>query len=975
MAAVPVRVLRTLPFPFLLFVALAHPLYAQQTGAISGTVTASDGSLLPGVTVEARSDVLPGPRVTVSGTGGDYRLPALPPGSYTVKFDLSGMQSVTRKAEVQLAQETPVDATLGVSGIEENITVTAEASLIDKESATLANGLNTDQLLSLPVGQEYRDLQKLIPGVQLTQDLVRGPSAGGSGQDNVYKFDGVNVSLPLFGTMSAEPASHDIAQVTVVRGGARAVDFDRSGGFSMDSVSKSGTSSFHGQISYQLQSAAMAADLDSGILSRFKQDRSWATANIGGPVLKDRLYFYASYFRPTKTRDNQSNLYGELPQFESTRNEGFGKLTFTPSQTVLLNFSYRDSKRVDSGDTFVENAAATTGSGNESRLKIGTADGSWIINSKSYLSFKYTHFANETLGRPDHIADVTISTAPGTRLDTATLDQQGFLTVPAPIAGQTAYNAFIQPLIDRYGYVQNGQRVGGGRNGFGQEFNDQDFYRDSGQIAYNLTLGSSVRHDLHVGYQLYRDSEDLVRSSNGWGLISVPGGRLSFQSRPIFYTARFQQQSGGAVAPIHSEYRSQNVELNDAVSWKNWVFNLGVIASNDTLYGQGLRNDGSTLSGFALAPGNKYEMYDIPFSKMIQPRLGATWAYNGKDTVYASYARYNPAASSLPRAASWDRNLIGTFIDAHFDAAGVLIGAAPVGSSSGKLFVEDLTPRTVDEFLVGTARQINRSLTARFYGRHRKGSHFWEDTNNNARIAFNPPANIPRELYIPDLTARLAQIGSGSTYVITELDGSYSKFYEATLETEWQNDKTFVRGSYTWSHYYGNFDQDNTTALANDMNTFIGSSNIADGAGRQLWDMKDGDLRGDRRHMLKVYGFHSLPWKARAGAYFIAQSGQPWEAQSFEPYRALTTSTSDSNRNAEPAGSRITDAHWQLDLNYTQNIRVGPRFTLQLVGDVFNVFDKQTGYNIQPSVHDSAFGRPRSFFDPRRFQVAARVQF
>ena len=57
----------------------------------------------------------------------------------------------------------------------------------------------------------------------------------------------------------------------------------------------------------------------------------------------------------------------------------------------------------------------------------------------------------------------------------------------------------------------------------------------------------------------------------------------------------------------------------------------------------------------------------------------------------------------------------------------------PVGSSSGKLFVDDLTPRTVNEFLVGTARQLNSAWTARLYGRYRKGSHFWEDTNNNAR--------------------------------------------------------------------------------------------------------------------------------------------------------------------------------------------------------------------------------------------------
>ena len=102
-----------------------------------------------------------------------------------------------------------------------------------------------------------------------------------------------------------------------------------------------------------------------------------------------------------------------------------------------------------------------------------------------------------------------------------------------------------------------------------------------------------------------------------------------------------------------------------------------MLASNDTLYGQGLREDASTLRATSLAPGNKYKMYEIPFSKMIQPRLGATWAYNGKDTVFASYARYNPAASSLPRAASWDRNLVGTFIDAHFDANGVLFATVP----------------------------------------------------------------------------------------------------------------------------------------------------------------------------------------------------------------------------------------------------------------------------------------------------------
>ena len=140
-----------------------------------------------------------------------------------------------------------------------------------------------------------------------------------------------------------------------------------------------------------------------------------------------------------------------FPRIESIRNEGFGKVTFTPVSSLLLNFSYRHSKRTEKSDLFAANAAPTTGSGGEGVLKIGTAEGSWIINSRSLVTFKYTNFTNETIGTPDNIADVTISTTPGTRLDVANLDRIGRLTVPTPVAGAAAFNAFVQPLIDRYG--------------------------------------------------------------------------------------------------------------------------------------------------------------------------------------------------------------------------------------------------------------------------------------------------------------------------------------------------------------------------------------------------------------------------------------------------------------------------------------------------------------------------------------------
>src|SRR5438552_4383954 len=180
------RVLNTLFFA--VFALFAVPSFGQSTGAVRGKITATDGSLLPGVTVEARSNVLPQPRITTSDTNGDYRLPALLPGSYTLTYTLSGMNTMTRKADVLLGQETALDVKLGVAGMSENITVTAEATLVNKESTEIESGLTSKQIQALPIAQDYRDLQKLIPGVQVTQDVTRGPSAGGSGQDNVYLF-------------------------------------------------------------------------------------------------------------------------------------------------------------------------------------------------------------------------------------------------------------------------------------------------------------------------------------------------------------------------------------------------------------------------------------------------------------------------------------------------------------------------------------------------------------------------------------------------------------------------------------------------------------------------------------------------------------------------------------------------------------------------------------------------------------------
>ncbi|MFZ2490789.1 MAG: carboxypeptidase regulatory-like domain-containing protein [Thermoanaerobaculia bacterium] len=972
--------------PLLLFAVvllLALPSFAQQTGGLTGRVTGPDGAVMPGVTVEARSTLLPQARVVTTSGAGEYRIPALPPGPYTVKFSLAGMQDATRRVEVLLGQDIPVNVAMGLAGVAESITVTADAALVEQNTTEVKSAVTSELIENLPIGQEYRDLVKLAPAVQYTEDATRGPSAGGSGQDNVYQFDGVNVTLPLFGTLAAEPATHDIQQIAISKGGAKAIDFNRAAGFTIDSVSKSGTSDFKGEVGYQFQTEAMRGDVTGSSIAQNERFRDWLTANLGGPILQDRLYFYGSYYRPTVELTKRTNAYGDVPDYESTRDEFFGKLTLTPISTLLINGSYRSSDREGINASIGTFATPSSATDEESQQKVAILEASWVINGRNYISGKFTDYGLETLSVPHILVDAVPTTTLGTHLDFNNPTQYGRFIVPNPVTGATAYNAFIQPMIDKYGYINSaGVRTGGGSLGAWNEINDQDFFRKSAQLGYDVTVGSEVAHDIHVGYMWSEEAEDLIRSSNGWGSLSVVGGRINCPTsatacagKPYYYLAQFTRSALGGVGGnlIHSEYVQHNIEINDTIRWNNWSFNVGLMASNDTLYGQGLKEDSSTVSGYVGAPGNKYEMYDIGWEKTLAPRLGATWSYNGVDNVYASYARYVPAASSLPRAASWDRSILGLTSRAYFDENGNIIGSDQVGSSSGKFFVEDMDPRYTDEYLIGTSQQITSRIAARGYVRYRYSTNFWEDTNNDARQRW-APEGYPKDLYIPDLAAWRAQVG-GSSYVIAELDGAFTKHYEATFETDWRGDRASVKGSYTWSHYYGNFDQDNTTT-SNDAAVFMGSSFLADGVGTQIWDNKYGDLRGDRRHLLKVFGSYNLAWNGTVGAYAVYQSGQPWEMWSYEPYRTIPgfSGLNDINRYAEPAGSRRSPAHYQVDLTYSQNVPIRG-YNLQFQLDAFNVLDNQTGYNYQPAFHASDFGRPRDYFDPRRYQASVKFQF
>ncbi|MGS2719310.1 carboxypeptidase regulatory-like domain-containing protein [Paraglaciecola aestuariivivens] len=967
---------------------MSTPAMAQQSGSIKGKVsTEVSGLLVEGVTVTASSDVMPKPRMATTKADGSYTLPALLPGTYTVTFTSPDGTVRQSQIEVYLDQTSNLSIALDAAPAEptEIIYVTGSKIIRDGNSS-LTNSLGKDVIENVPSGHNYRDLLAIIPGVQYSEYGTLGPTAGGSGRDNQYGFDGVDISLPMFGNLASEPSTHDMGSVTIDRGGAKAIGFNRAGGLAINTLSKSGTNEFHGKVKYQFQPKSLVADRDNADGTKYSLDKTWITTSISGPLIKDELFFYGSYYRPETSQPNKENGRGPVKDFESTRNEYYGKLTWAPTDELLLNASLRTSERINKGASVGSFDADSTSVGSRTNQDIVTFDGSYLISDDTVLTFQYNTFDFESAGAPDNLIP-EVSPRIGDSLDLSRLDSLGLFNVPKFGTENPDYDSDAAlPLIEQYGYYNDaGELVDGGSVGVGSTINNQDFYRKSFEIKldHDMEIGDTS-HKIHVGFQWKENKEVLSRLSNGWGSISFLGGERPDDydgDIPVYYQATVQQMSlqtasGDVVPPIISSSENFNFEFNDEITDGDFTYNIGFLLSNDILYGQGLKENKNNVSGYELAPGHKYKMYEVDFLDMIQPRLAINWDYSEDTTLFANFSSYNPEATSLARAASWARNTQKT-MKVFFDIDGNYIGDQPASGSSGKFFEEDLKPRRTDEITIGMTKAMSNEFLIRTHLRQRKAFHAWEDTWNGSRLYGNyqsPFGGVPDHiaalgLYIPELDSYRAEVG-GSSYVIAELDGSENTYYEWSIEGEYVGDNTYLNVSYVWSHYYGNYDQDITSG-ASDGNLFIGSSNLADGKGRQLWDGKYGKLNGDKPHVLKALGYYTTDWNADIGFNFVFQSGDVWEAWDGSLYGY----SSSTIRYAEPAGSRREPSHWQLDLNYSQDFAITDTLTAEFTAKMYNVFDRQTGYNFDPYVSNSSFGKPRSLISPRRIQFSVSVGF
>lgn len=285
------------------------PSFAQGTSAtLTGTVT-TGGSPLPGATITVSSPAMLGMRTAVTGNNGDYNIPALPPGEYNVRISLEGMQTVTKKTRMSLAETSRVDADLKVSAVTEAITVTASAPAV-MESPQIASNYTKAMMEKLPVPRTIASAVSLAPGV--TGGIAGNAISGAPSYDNVYYVNGTVVNENLRGQPESLFIEDAIQETTVMTGGISA-EYGRFTGGVVSTITKSGGNEFSGSLRGNLSNAKWTAKTPwPAEADHIDKINKVYEETLGGYILRDRLWFFGAG-RQSKTSSQGFTTVTNIP--------------------------------------------------------------------------------------------------------------------------------------------------------------------------------------------------------------------------------------------------------------------------------------------------------------------------------------------------------------------------------------------------------------------------------------------------------------------------------------------------------------------------------------------------------------------------------------------------------------------------------------------------------------------------------------
>ncbi len=862
------------------------------TGTIQGHVTTADGGPLPGATVEASGPSVQGIKVTTTDAGGHYALAFLPPGRYEVRISSGGFQPMKKTGVVvSLGQTANYDAILKMT-LSEEVSVEAAAPLIDRTSTRLGENLDEKQITSLPTGRSYASVAQNVAGA--STDNANGEGAalaiyGSSGSENTYLVDGINTTNAEYGLQGKELNFEFIQEVEVKTGGYEA-EYGRSTGGIINVITKSGGNEFHGDAfgyydNDSLQSNNRHKDevIGGALLGFTKKDFG---LDLGGFLMKDKLWFFAAYDRVDQKRDNAILLTdadgNEIPDqvtAKRKRDLSSAKLTWRLTDSVSAIGTYLGDPSVATG-AIVDSWHGLYG------------DRSTFLGRSDQGGRDYS-LRGEAIPSPSWLASVQVSRHEEKNSQSAaSSDGEGI--------------QYIDHRADDYA-----------TGGFGY-VPKKKFTRDFFGAAAQGFFGD---HSIKGGFEFQKDEADVTKTFTGGQQVAI-FDNPNDPSHPIYqhsyWTTPEATEDNAPISKLVANPKHDNTTVYLQDKWTP--------SANFTL-SAGLRWDRQQIKDYSGATV-------IDLKKNFAPRVGFVWnpLEGTSSRAYGSYGLYfeEIPMDLVIRSYSFERQ-------AHiynFDPVGVSRdpGAeAIVGDPSnilGQAWSERSDPnlrgQSLEEIVLGWDQEPMPGLRlgAKFIYRRYKEviEDFLCDPASGEYCIGNPGRGIMKEIY----NENYDDFG----YTAPKAQRQYHGYQ---LDAEKRTETGRYTASYIYSLLKGNYDGEFApfTNVGPDPNISAAYDYYEFTINNRGW------LSNDRRHQLRITGTQELPYGIQIGFSAYYKTGTPLTRMGFDDgygrYEHFLTT-----RGAE---GRTPDTY-EADLHVGYAIPAGPA-QINVLLDVFNLFDAQ----------------------------------
>jgi hypothetical protein len=907
--------IRRLSFLAVSALLLALPAYPQgvPTGSISGEVEDPQGAPLPGVSVTVSSPALQGTRTATTSTNGDYIIPFLPAGEYTVSFDLTGFASLKYSRRLALGQALPLSAKMNISTVTETVTVTSQAPGDFSQTPQVATSFKADLIDKLPNARNLQAAALLTPGVQASGPNGALAVSGAFSYENLFMLNGVVIQDNIRST-PFNLFVEDALQETTTSVAGISAEYGRFSGGVLNAVTKSGGNDFSGSYRATFDNNKWMAVTPYPNDKRTDKLVLTHEATLGGPFIKDKLWFFGSgrfHSEEAAATTSVTNISYTQPD-DQKRYEG--KLTYSPVRDHTVSADYTHISESQQGNSFGTILDLASLVSRQLPQDLLSANYTGIINPKFFVEARYAlrKFTFENSG--SLFTDITN----GTLL----LDQS---------RGNARYHS---PTFCGV---------------CGPEKRDNNSI--GAKATYFASTGSLGSHNIGFGFDVFDDKRFSNNHQSGsdfriFGTSAIVQGTNIYpvfdQNTFIRWTPIFQSSQG-------NDFRTISGFVNDS-----WRFN------NHLSFNVGLRydkNDGANSLGQKVVK-------DSAFS----PRLSVTFdpKGNGEWTINASYGKYVAAiansigdsSSSGGVPATIDFDYLGPAINvgnpanpisqndainavfAWFNANGGTNRATRGNPSIPGLtsqIANTLASPNVVEFTFGLARKLGSHGLARVDGIYRKYHDFYADQ-------------------IDLTTGRVSNnIGQSFDLDITQNNDSLlQKDYKGiNVQVSYRVDPHLsLEGNYTLSQTNGNFDGETggsgpVTAAAASGPLFYPQYRDA------TWNYPAGDLLIDVRHRARFWAVWDLPLPQSAGKLSVSgleifASGTPYgsfgtiDPRPFVTNPGYLTPPAAVNYYFQPRDTFRMANTYRSDfaLNYSHTIGIGKRTELFFRGIIENAFNR-----------------------------------